>query len=97
MAFLFSFVGFKIGDTTLRKLKRGQTRKRGHFTEGFASSELPYEKKKNNNNPLATQAGQVFMKIKYQVKVKLKEKKKVKHACSNGMKMVIILSKNLCH
>ena len=37
------------------------------------------------------------MKIKYQLKVKLKEKKKLEHACSNGMEMVIILSKNLCH
>ena len=44
--FFFSFVVFKVGDTTLRKLKRGQTRKRGHFTEGFAFSELPYEQKK---------------------------------------------------
>ena len=79
--FFFSFVVFKVGDTTLRKLKSGQTRKRGHFTEGFASSELPHEQKKKNNNPLVTQAGHVFMKIKYKLKVKLNEKKKVKHAC----------------
>jgi len=75
-------VVLKLGDTTLRKLKRGQTRKRGRFTQGFASGELPYEQKKNNNNnPSVTQAHQVSMKIKYHPKVKFKEKKKVKHAC----------------
>ena len=77
--FFFSFVVFKVGDTTLRKLKSGQTRKRGHFTEGFASSELPHEQIKQQFTCYAGWPS--FMKIKWHLKVKLEEKKKVKHAC----------------
>ena len=48
--------------------------------KGLLLANYPTSKKKNNNNPLVTQAGHVFMKVKYQLKVKLNEKKKVKHA-----------------
>lgn len=65
------------------KALKGSNKKTGPFQRRvcFDSSELPHEQKKKNNNPLVTQAGHVFMKIKYQLKVKLNEKKKVKHAC----------------
>ena len=67
----------KVGGTTLRKLKRSQTRKRGRFTEGFTSGELPYEQKKKKKihflHRLARFLGKLNTRLKTLVKFKGKK------------------------